>query len=287
MALDNTSIIDSLRNVRGADDIIERLKSNSLEARRDRIAEALKSPDWKDPVTGASIGPAKLEATYPKHVLASKDGVLMRVALDEDENSIKFGRVEIYDLPVPASDIGAEIMETARVAVDAILSEDLNEAKPMVASIARALDIKGTLQTQIESEVRLRALTRKAWWDGVVSENYEGDEVGIPQPREVSEGGDVKAALAGSVDDLLGLIKNEAAETLRAIQKLDERKDVPAIYVECARDISEDIKTAISALANVNRESQEDLKHVYETVGLVAPRLIKGSKFLVALANNS
>src|ERR1019366_949806 len=90
----NQSLIDTLRNVRGADDIISRLQESSLEARRDRIAEALKSEAFKD-------GPAEIVATYPKHVLALKEGVLMRIELVENDDSITFGKIEIYDVPVP------------------------------------------------------------------------------------------------------------------------------------------------------------------------------------------
>lgn len=272
----NSSIIDTLRNVRGADDIIERLKANSLEARRDRIAEALKSPDFKD-------GPANLVATYPKHVLALKEGVLMRIALEESEDSIKFGKIEIFDVPAPATDIGAEIIETARAAVDAILNEDFETATPMVTSIARALDIKGNLQHQIVLDVRLRSLTRDAWWQEVVAENYEGEAVKLPLPRNNP---DTKAALTGSIDDLLGVMKAEGAELAAALTKLDAQKGVKPIFVECARDVSEDIKGAISTLLDVNRESVDEMQRVYEAVGRVAPRLVTGSKFLVRLANN-
>lgn len=280
---ENSAIIETLRSVRGADDIIERLKNGSLEARRDRIAEALSKPEWKDEASGIS-GPLRLISTYSHHVIAEKQGVIVRIALKEDEDAIQFGKVEIFDVPVPATDIGAEIFETARTAVDAILSEDLETAAPMISSIARALDIKGNLAAQIESDVRLRSLTRNAWWQEVVTENYQGGEVTLPKPR--TEGEDKKSLLAGSIDDLLSFVKTEAAEALRAIQTLSER-NVHAVFVECANDISEDLKNAITALMNVNRESPDEMQRVYETVELVAPRLVKGAKFLIQMANNS
>lgn len=278
MEVNNSSLIGSLRNVRGANDILSRLQSNSLEARRERLAAALQSEEFKD-------GPADLVATYPKHVLALKEGVLMRIALEENDEVIRFGLIEIYDVPVPATDIGAEIIETAKAAVESILSENMDTAGPMISSIARALDIRGNLQHQIESDVRLRLLTRDAWWQDVVSESFEG-EVNLPEARE-SNPENIKTALAGSIDDLLSIIKTETAEAARAIKKLAERKNVLPIYVECANDIYEDIKSAVSALSEVNRESIEDMQKTYSTVGHVAPRLVKGSKFLTQLANNS
>lgn len=281
---DITSTIETLRNSRGADDIIERLKAGSLEARRERIAEALNDSNWKDSVTNEPYGPVDLIGTYTHHALVSKSGMVMRVELKEDDNVIKLGKVEIFDVPVPATDIGAEIIETARMAVDAIISENIDTATPMITSIARALDIKGNLQRQIESDVRLRSLTRDAWWQDVVSENYTGTEVTIPSAR--TDGGDAKSLLIGSIDDLLSIIKTEASEAARAIQKLSDRKDLHAIYTECARDISDDLKNAITALSDVDREQQSEMQTVYETVGHVAPRLIQGSKFLVQLANS-
>lgn len=280
---ENSAIIETLRSVRGADDIIERLKAGSLEARHDRIAEALSKPEWKDEATGIG-GPLRLISTYSHHAIAEKQGVIVRIALKEDEDSIQFGKVEIFDVPVPATDIGAEIFETARTAVDAILSEDLETAAPMISSIARALDIKGSLAAQIESDVRLRSLTRNSWWQEIVTENFEGEEPVLPKPR--TEGEDRKSLLAGSIDDLLSFIKTEAAEALRAIQTLTEH-NVHAVFVECANDISEDFKNAIIALMNANRENPDEMQRVYETVELVAPRLVKGAKFLVQMANNS
>jgi hypothetical protein len=281
---DNTAIIETLRSVRGVDDIIERLKSGSLEARHDKIAEALNKPEWKDEASGIT-GPLRLIGTYSHHVLAEREGVIVRIALKEDDEKIEFGKVEIFDVPVPATDIGAEIFETAKAAADAILSDSLDVAAPMISSIARALDIKGNLASQIESEVRLRSLTRNAWWQEVVTENYEGTEIELPKPR--TEGEDKKSQLTGSVDDLLSLIKTEAAEALRAIQSLSERKNVHAVFVECANDISEDLKNAITALVTVDRENLDEMQRVFETVGLVAPRLLMGAKFLVQMANNS
>ena len=155
----------------------------------------------------------------------------------------------------------------------------------MISSIANALDIKGNLAAQIESDVRLRSLTRNSWWQEVVAENYEGAEIELPKPR--TEGEDKKSLLTGSIDDLLSFIKNEAAEALRAIQNLSERKNVHSVFIECANDISEDLKNAITALMSVNRENPDEMQHVFEAVELVAPRLLKGAKFLVQMANNS
>jgi len=271
----NNTLINSLRNVRGADDIISRLQSNSLEARRDRIAEALLSSDFKE-------GPAELVATYPKHVLAIREGVLMRISLDEDEDKISFGKIEIYDVPLPAADIGSEIMETAKAAVDFIIDENQHSLNPMIISIANALDIKGNLHNQIESDVRLRSLSRVAWWQEVVEESYK-EEVNLPLQVQ---GENPTLALSTSLDDLTNVIRLEAVLTTKSLTKLQERKDILPIYVDLAQDICEDMKTALLALTNVSRDSMEDMQKVYSTVGLVAPRLVKGSKFLNNLSNS-
>ena len=92
---DNTAIIETLRTVRGADDVIERLKAGSLEARRDRIAEALSKPEWKDESTGIA-GPLRLIGTYSHHALAEKDGVIVRIALKEDEEENRIWKTRSF-----------------------------------------------------------------------------------------------------------------------------------------------------------------------------------------------
>jgi len=270
-------IINTLRNVRGADDIIERLKASSLEARSERLAEALKSDKFEH-------GPADLVATYPKHVLANKDGVLMRVSLDESEDSIKFGKVEIYDVPVAPQSLAEEIIESAKVAVDSILSEDSETSTTIIASIARALDIKGDVAKQIESNVRLSSLKRDQWWNGVVAENYQGSEISIPQPHQTTDTINESQALQLSISDLLSLIVKESKNISESLKVLENKKDTHPIFLECAKDILEDLKNAILALKEVNINNLQEMKSTYEVVGLVAPRLLMGTNFLSHLA---
>src|SRR5690606_21713333 len=91
---DNTAIIETLRASRGEVDLVQKLKEGSLEARRERLAKALRDPAWE-------AGPAELIATYPHHVAARKDGVIMRIPITEDADAIRLGRPEIFSIPTP------------------------------------------------------------------------------------------------------------------------------------------------------------------------------------------
>lgn len=270
----NTTIAETLRNARGEVDLITKLKEGSLEARRARLLEAVKLSEW----AGANT---EVIATYPHHVIARKDGVLMRVPVEEAEGEFVFGKPDIYSVPTPASDIGEEVMETAKSAVDLILSEDYEGASPMVQGIAGAMDVKGDLQRRVSMAVQLKSLGRKTWWEETVSEQFAHD---APIPEW--EDGD-QNSVTEALDGLDKILKEGAAQAVEALRSLHTagQKDTGAI--ECVGDIAEDLKSAISIINNVNRDDQAEMLQVHEEVRQVVPRLLAGINFLSHLTRES
>ena len=271
---DDSALISALRTSRKVDDIAERLKEGSLEARFGRIAEAMLDPEW-------SAGPATLIATYPHHAVADKNGVIMKVGIKESDEGIEFGKVEVFDIPTSVTDLGQEVMETALAAVDHILDEDFEGATPMIASIANALSVQGSRKSQIETEIAKRGVTRQAWWHSVVAARMEGVEVPLPKPRE---GGDQLEDLGGSCSDLAEHLAEAAASVAESLKTFDENDATPKEIVDLARDVVEDLKDSIHALATADRENADELAGVFEGVGSVAGHLLLGVQFLKSLA---
>jgi hypothetical protein len=256
--------------VRKAQDTLSLLQQNSLETRAKRIGEALADPTW-------AVGPADLIATYPKHALCSKDGVLMRVAIKEDGDKITFGKVEVHEIPEQIDDVGAEVMETAKVAVDFILDENYAEATPLVATIANAMNFGGNLRAKLRTEVAKRSIQRDAWWHHVVKEHLGDDvQIEIPAPED-------------DVAESIKLLKASLLETAKhvavAINKLSDDEDVQPALEAAARDISTDLKYAIEALSGTDVvDDLASAQGVYEGVASMAGHLMLGAKFLGDLA---
>lgn len=263
----DTAIIETLRAARGEVDIVQKLKEGSLEARRGRLAEALADPSWDG-------GPAELIATYPHHVAARKDGVIMRIPVIEDADSVRLGKPEIFSIPTPVSDVSQELMATAQTAAEFVMREDYTSAGPMIRSIAGALDVKGDLHRRLSMDVAIRGLARRTWWQDIVEEQIP-DAVPLPAP---------KPSALESIDDLLAVLKENAAAAVTSLQSLSAQETHRGA-VECARDIAEDIKTAVSVLTGVNRDDADEMTRVYEEVGRVVPRLLKGISFLKNLSH--
>jgi len=266
----DAAIISLLRNVRQAEDVLSHLREGSLEFRRDRIAEALASSEW-------AAGPAQLLATYPHHALAEKNGILMRVRIEEEDGKIELGEVEVFDIPDKVGDVGAEVMETAKAAVSMILADDYDAAIPLVAGIANALNYKGDLGEQVATEVSKRSIQRDAWWHKVVREGVGEDaQIEIPAPRAHD--------LPGSVDDLRAALTTAAKSTAESIQLLSKAEGTSKEIEEAARDIAADMKYAIQALDAASRDDEAELAGVYEGVSSMASHLLMGAKFLSSLA---
>jgi len=266
----SAAIIETLRAVRGESDIVSKLKDGSLEARRDRIAEALRDPNWDG-------GPAELVATYPHHVIARKEGVLMRIQVVEDESAIRLGHTEVFSLPTPVEDVSAELIKTAGHAAALVLKEDYDGAQPMIRSIAGALDIKGDYHRRLKLDLGLRSLGRKTWWQDTIAEQF-ATEVTLPESDDP----------VVRLDSLVALLKESSASAAQALKTM--AGDTSAKFVsarECAKDIAEDLRSAINTLADVNREDKEESTRVCEGIGRVMPRLLAGVKFLTHLSEGN
>jgi len=272
--VDETALITLLRGARQADDVVGRLREGSLEARRDKIAEAVASPEW-------AAGPAQLISTYQRHAIVERNGALMRVEIIDSDGEIELGKVEVFQVATPVNDIGAEVMETAEAAVGLIMAEDYEGATPLVASIANALSYKGDLQLQITTEVARRGVQRDAWWHQVVTERMgtEGLVTGLASLDETD--------LPASVDRLKLAIAETATVAQAAIKTLGADEDALPEIEEAAQDIAADLKYAIQALSTVDREDVAAMKGVFEGVNSTAGYLYLGAKFLKALAEGS
>lgn len=267
----DSTIAEALRAARGEVDLITKLKGGSLEARRDRIAEALQSSDWGG-------GPAELIASYPHHAIARKEGVLMRIPVSEEDGSIVFGKADVFSIPTPVDDIGTEVMETAKRAVDFLLAEDFDSADPMIRGIAGALDVKGDLHRRLSIAVQLKSLSRKTWWQETISEQFAAN-VTVPEPAKSDEVGE----MAEAIQTMYSLLKESSAFAVTALLQLHDAGTPNTGAIECAGDIAEDLKSALSILSDVNREDLHEMTHVHEGIRQVMPRLLAGTNFLTHL----
>lgn len=267
-----SAIIETLRAARGEVDLISKLKEGSLESRRERLVAALASEDWDG-------GPAELVASYPHHVVARKAGTLMRVQVSESDGQLKLGKVDIFEMATPAEDIGAELMETAKAAAELVLKENYEAATPMIRGIAGTLDVKGDLQRRLSQAVQLKTLGRKTWWQDTISEQFS-TTLDLPAPstdKEPAQG------LGESIDHLLGIIKESSTNAVTALKTLSEASTRHAGAIECASDIAEDLKSAVTILSGVNRDDADEMSRVFEEVKRVVPRLLAGINFLTHL----
>ena len=270
MSVDST-IAEALRAARGEVDLITKLKSGSLEARRDRIADALQSEDWDG-------GPAELIASYPHHIIAGKEGVLMRIPVSEEDGDLVFGKADVFSIPTPVADIGTEVMETAKSAVEFLLKEDFESADPMIRGIASALDVKGDLHRRLSMAVQLKSLSRKTWWQDTISEQFAANVV-VPESIQSS---DVEE-MASAIEAMHTLLKESSAFAVTSLNQLHVAQTPNTGAIECAGDIAEDLKSAMSILNDVNRSDLEEMIQVHEEVRQVVPRLLAGINFLTHL----
>jgi len=258
-------VLDQLRASRAADDAVSRLRENSWEMQRKKLLRVVESANWK-------FGPAELLATFSNHaVVKDPAGNVVQVewSMGEDGGA-RLGRAVLHESTTPVSDVGHEVMETAKAAVDKILNEDFTAAVPMIASITEALDTGGDLQRQINTEVTVRALTRDAWWHSVVPLR-EGVEDQLPEP--------VVNDYQQSATDLLVFLKEQAASLVHTANQLDGTDT--ALDIEAlARDVAEDVNRAVTALLDLDRRNDDEVIKVYEAVMAATPQLLNGIAFL-------
>jgi hypothetical protein len=263
-----SAVVDALRAARNADDEFSRLRENSWEKRQADLTRLVESPDWR-------YGPAELIATFPHHALAkASTGAVVQVEWTYSKNEgVTLGRTVVHEMATPVADLGQELMETAKAAVDHILDEEFDDAQPMIATIAEALDSGGDLQRRVQNEITIRSLKRDAWWHQVVGIR-EGIEEMIPQPEMEDDEG-----IAKSVNSLLIFLKEAAGDAATAIRALDAA-DNSADLASLAGDIAEDINRAVTTLSGANLRNHEEALQLYEAVMAATPRLLNGIAFL-------
>lgn len=266
-------VVDALRTARNADDELSRLKENSWETQRKELVALVEAANWR-------YGPAELLATFPHHAVAkAPNGNLVQVEWRRgSDGSVSLGRAVVHETVTPVADLGQELMETARSAVDTIMSGELDAVQPMISAIAESLDSGGDLSRRIDTEVTLRSLSRNAWWHQVVGDRPELVD-NIPTPT--TEGEDF---VSRSVNDLLLFLKesaSEASNAMRALSNSDSEGDIESL----ARDIAEDASRAISALVAADTTKQDEALKVYEAVIATTPRLLNGIEFLKDLVD--
>jgi len=267
-----STVIESLRSSRRADDEVSRLRSGSLEESLSTVRKLVESSDWK-------YGPAALVATFPHHVVVrNQAGNLVRVEWLSNKVGISLGRATIFESATPAPDIGDELFHTAAAAVDKIMAEDYENLDPMISSMTEALDTSGDLHRRLSTEITIRAIKRDAWWHNVVNEHYAGALIAATAPR--SGGPNV---LRESFDDLLKQLRESAVSVSASLRAIDKMPADPGIS-SIATDIASDITNAVSALMNVETTNPQEMATVYESVLSVSDYLLTGAKFLTQIA---
>lgn len=270
VALKNT-VVDQLRAARSVDDAMSRLRENSWEVQRSNLLRLVESTSWR-------FGPAELIATFDHHLLAkAPNGDIVQVEWARDNDGLTLGRAVVHESATPVADLGYEVMETARSAVDRILDEDYDGVTPMIASIAEALDAGGELQRQISNEVTVRSLTRHAWWHDMVGLDEDVVER-LPDvtPEDINR----------STTDLLVFLKEQAsalAVTARQLDSVGVSQEIESL----ATDVAEDVHRAISALMNLDRRRTGEVTKIYEAVMTAAPQLLSGIAYLTQLSEDS
>ena len=268
------NVVDALRAARNADDELTRLQENSWENQRKQLTKLVEASNWR-------YGPAQLIATFDHHLVAkAPNGSLVQVEWEQNEDGYHLGYAAVHKTATPVADLGHELMETARSAVDQILEEDFDGVQNKIATIAEALDAGGDLQRQVNTEITVRSLTRDAWWHQVVGVR-EGIESKIPAPQTEGEN-----AIESSVADLLQFLREsatDASNTLRALADTEIADDIESL----ARDVAEDTERAVSALVGIDTDRQEEALKVYEAVMNTTPRLLNGIAFLKELTQSN
>lgn len=266
-----STVVDQLRAARSADDVLSRLRENSWETHRSALVRMVESTEWK-------FGPAELLATFDHHVLAkTSNGNIVQVEWSAADGRIHLGRASVHESATPVADLGYEVMETARSAVDKILDEDFDGATPMITSIAEALDVRGELQRQIVNEVLVQSITRRAWWHDVV-----GLQEDAAEKLSTLSTDDVQRAAT----DLLAFLKEQASVLSTSARQLGTKSPKPEVET-LASDIAEDVQRAVTALLNLDRRQVAEVQKIYEAVMTAAPQLLSGIAYLKKLSENS
>ena len=267
-----STVIESLRSSRRAEDTLSRLQQKSIEGINGRIAEALALDDW-------AHGPAKLQASFGdlRYVLATNArGDAIRVAVSEGANGeIILGKMDLFESAVPAQDMVSEVMESAKAAVSAIIEgEDATDLlKPMVS----AFDVSGDLHRRIQLEMDLRGVVSESWYSSVLAIPASEIETGLAESVEEDE-------IGSAVDRLQDILVSNMSAVRESVEILRDRGETSAVKLKAAEAIIEDFARAMRVVRHVNRTDSEEMIRVYESVAGASPQMIAGARFLTQLA---
>lgn len=265
-----SKVIDDLRSARRADDVLTRLRENSLEAAMSKLRKVVESTGWEH-------GPAEVVSTYTHHaVVRAKSGNLVRVEWKLDEGEVSLSNAKVFDTPTAVHDIGEEVFATAKEAALSIMDDDFDAAGPMLENLRRALNVDGDLDRRLQQEMSLRSINRGAWWHNQVAE--EISEVEVPDP--VTEGDDL---IRRSFDALFDRLREAAGSVSASLKTLGQR-GADTVSEQLAQDVAADVRHAVEAMLRTDRTNEHEMVKVYESVGTVAAHLLAGTEYLSRLA---
>lgn len=262
-------IIDKLRSARAADGVIDRMKASSMESVVEGIGGQLASESF-------SHGPARIVGSYGtvRYVVAQNDrGETLRVPVTQEEDAHVLGKPQVFESALPPQDIASEVLETAKTAADAIMSEDFDAAGPMLSSMARAIDVGGDLSRRLNLEIDLQSVLADRWYNKLVSESFSGT---IEHPvAEAIDESEVDGALSRISEALIAQL-SDVQEKLRTVS------DPSYGLEEIAESVISDVICALS-VAKLAESDQEKFR-VFESLSSVYDRLSSGLGYLAQLS---
>jgi hypothetical protein len=264
-------LIDALRAARSADDTISRIQESSLETRIGSLEKLL---------TKTALGPAELIGAYGSvgHVVArTPGGVSFRSNVFTDKNGdVRLGEaVEVFDVSLPSTDIADEVMETAKAAVDGLLSGDVESITPMVEAIARTMNIKGDLSSKIRLQVNRLAIAGDRPWYAEIAESVVPGEIDVPS---IPESGCGPEGFAEVFESIRSLIEDDYDQVVPMV----EGADLSGAPLVLAHDVMRDAGRVLSLLGDADITDVEESTSVYEAVRARAGDLVRGLRYLVS-----
>lgn len=264
-------LIDALRAARSADDTLSRIQESSLGTRIESLEKLLSETE---------LGPAELVGAYGSisHVVGrTPGGVSFRAKVFTDnDGTVRLGEaVEVFDVALPSTDIADEVMETAKAAVDNILSGDIESITPMVEAIARTMNIKGDLSSKIRLQVNRLAIKGERPWYAEIAESLVPGEIEIPS---MPESGCGPEGFAEIFESLRSLVEEDYDQAVALV----EGTDLSGAPLILAHDVMRDAGRVLSLLGEADVADVEESTSVYEAVRARAEDLVRGLRYLVS-----
>ena len=177
-----------------------------------------------------------------------------------------------------------EVLQTAAEAAKLILSDNYEDAKPMVEAIATTLDVRGDLQRRVNIALDTTSLKTNRWYDSVVAEHFDGKKIDIPMPNldEDFSGESVKAG----IEELTSLFEKELVKASAALQE-KRNESLDTNILDAVRSVVEDVKRALRVLRNTNKDDEEESLKVFSDIVEQAPRLVQSTRFVTQLVNST